>query len=112
MADGGNRRRGRKGTAPQLLTRPRTPEGYEPLVTAVGGQMDFANMLAIADILPVMVCYVDSGLHYRFINKPLADWLGWARKDVLGRHLKEVLGAATTLPATGPTSAGRWAVAR
>ena len=31
-------------------------------------------------------------LKYRFINKPLADWLGWARKDVLGKHLREVLG--------------------
>ena len=92
MADGGNRRRGRKAAAP-LLTRPRTPDGYAPLVTAVGGEMDFANMLAIADILPVMVCYVDSDLKYRFINKPLADWLGWARKDVLGKHLKAVLGA-------------------
>jgi hypothetical protein len=29
----------------------------------------------------------------RFINKPLADWLGWARKDG-SQHLKAVLGAA------------------
>ena len=74
------------------MPRPRTPEGYEPLVTAVGGALDFSNMLAIADILPVMVCYVDHELKYRFINKPLADWLGWERKAVLGKHLKDVLG--------------------
>ena len=73
-------------------TGPRSPQGYEPLVTAVGGALDFQAMLAIADILPVMVCYVDRDLKYRFVNKPLADWLGWKRRDVLGRHLREVLG--------------------
>jgi PAS domain S-box-containing protein len=71
----------------------RTPEGYEPLVTALGGgTLDFSAMLAIADILPVMVAYVDRALRYRFINKPLADWLGWSRKEVIGRHLRDVLG--------------------
>ncbi|HEY6663248.1 MAG TPA: PAS domain-containing protein, partial [Sphingomicrobium sp.] len=94
MAEGGSKSRIRRGSAkaPPRIGAPRTPVGYEPLVTAVGGEMDFANMLAIADILPVMVCYVDTELKYRFINKPLADWLGWARKDALGKHLSEVLG--------------------
>ena len=32
-------------------------------------------MLAIADMLPVMVAYFDRDLRYRFVNKPLADWL-------------------------------------
>jgi PAS domain S-box-containing protein len=77
---------------PRRAPAARTPEGYEPLVTAVGGLLDFPNMLAIADILPVMVSYVDTGLVFRFINRPLADWLGWERKDVLGKHLKDVLG--------------------
>ncbi|HEX6742533.1 MAG TPA: PAS domain S-box protein [Sphingomicrobium sp.] len=91
---GTGRRRGAStsGERPRLIGAARLPEGYQPLVTAVGGEMDFSSMLAIADILPVMVAYVDSGLRYRFINKPLADWLGWPRKDVLGKHLKEVLG--------------------
>ena len=89
MADGGNEARGEKEP---LQSDPRRPEGYEPLVTAVGGEMTFESMLAIADILPVMVCYVDAKLEYRFINKPLADWLDQPRKDVLGKHLKDVLG--------------------
>ena len=32
-------------------------------------------MLAIADLLPVMIAYFDTRLRYRFINKPLAEWL-------------------------------------
>jgi PAS domain S-box-containing protein len=63
------------------------------LVTAVGGALDFPAMLAIADILPVMVAYVDRDLNYRFLNKPLAEWLGWRRKDVIGKHLRDVIGA-------------------
>ncbi|MFL6794912.1 MAG: PAS domain-containing protein, partial [Sphingomicrobium sp.] len=92
MAEGGRKSRGKAPAPAQRIGRARTPEGYEPLVTAVGGTLDFSNMLAIADILPVMVAYVDTELRYRFINKPLADWLGWARKDALGKHLSEVLG--------------------
>ena len=49
-------------------------------------------MLAIADMLPVMTAYVDRDLVYRFINKPLAEWLGRPRKDVLGRTMREVHG--------------------
>jgi PAS domain S-box-containing protein len=95
MAGAEIKRRGKSAVeATRLLSEPRTPDGYEPLVTAIGGALDFNAMLAIADILPVMVCYVDSGLKYRFINKPLAAWLGWERRDVLGRHLREVLGEA------------------
>ena len=72
---------------------PRTPKDFEPLVTTLGGgTLDFTAMLAIADILPVMLAYVDSSFTYRFVNKPLAEWLGLARNEILGRHMREVLG--------------------
>jgi len=67
---------------------------YGPLVTALGGTLDFSNMLAIADILPVMVGYVDRDLRYGFVNKPLADWLDRPRKQLLGKHISEVIGEA------------------
>src|SRR4051812_18270 len=71
----------------------RTPHDYAPLVTALGGgTLDFSAMLAIADILPVMVAYIDRSLTYRFVNKPLADWLGRARRDMLGKPLREGIG--------------------
>ncbi|HKP34206.1 MAG TPA: PAS domain-containing protein, partial [Sphingomicrobium sp.] len=77
------------------LPAARTPHGFEALVTALGGGvLDFPAMLAIADILPVMTGYVDRDLVYRFVNKPLADWMGVPRKDILGRHIREMIGAA------------------
>jgi PAS domain S-box-containing protein len=71
---------------------PRTPEDFQPLVTALGGYLDFPAMLAIADMLPVMVAYFDRDFRYRFINKPFAEWLGVPRKQILGRHSREIIG--------------------
>jgi PAS domain S-box-containing protein len=76
----------------ELLRRVRTPPGFEPLVSALGGELDFSSMLGIADIMPVMIGYADRDLIMRFVNKPLADWLGLPRKDVLGRSMGELLG--------------------
>ena len=74
---------------------PRSPAGFEALVTALGGGvLDFPAMLAIADILPVMTAYIDSTLVYRFVNKPLADWIGRPRKEILGRHIRDIVGEA------------------
>src|SRR4051812_19615747 len=77
---------------PQTPQTPRTPAGFEPLVTQLGGgNLDFSAMLAIADILPVMVAYIDTSLTYRFVNKPLADWLGLPRRDILGRTIRDII---------------------
>ena len=54
---------------------------------------DFSAMLAIADMLPVMVCTLDRSLHYRFVNKPYADWFEKPRSALLGRPLAEIIGA-------------------
>ena len=95
------RRRGPPPPAPPELLldhpigAPRTPRDFEPLVTALGGgTLDFSAMLAIADILPVMIAYLDRDYVFRFVNKALADWFGRPRRDVLGRTLREVLGEA------------------
>ncbi len=52
------------------------------------------GMAALADLLPVLVAYVDRDQRYRFLNKPLADWFERPRRDIVGRSLKEMLGAA------------------
>jgi PAS domain S-box-containing protein len=57
------------------------PEMFSPL-----------GMLALADLLPVMIAYVDRDQHYRFLNKSLADWFEKPRAEILGRHLRDVLG--------------------
>ncbi|HVI05945.1 MAG TPA: PAS domain-containing protein, partial [Sphingomicrobium sp.] len=79
--------------APPRVSGPRKPHGFETLVTTLGGgTLDFSAMLAIADILPVMVAYLDTSLIYRFVNKPLADWLGSSRRKILGRPVEEIIG--------------------
>ncbi len=101
MSDGGTSKKTRKGAAAspsddELLLDmpigPRTPKDYEPLVTALGGILDFPAMLAIADVLPVMTAYFDHDCIYRFINKPFAEWLGLPRKEILGKHSREIIG--------------------
>jgi len=50
------------------------------------------GLLALADLLPVMTAYLDRDLKYRFINKPLAEWLEQPRKNLIGRTMRDVLG--------------------
>jgi PAS domain S-box-containing protein len=57
-----------------------------------GGGFDFASMLAVADLLSVMIVYVDRDLRYRFVNKPYSDWFERPRSEILGRTLREVIG--------------------
>ncbi len=72
---------------------PDLPEdALAPLVTAIGGVLDFPAMLAIADLLPVMVAYYDRDLVIRFMNKPFAEWFGRPRRELIGKHSREILG--------------------
>jgi PAS domain S-box-containing protein len=50
------------------------------------------GLIALADLLPVMTAYVDAGQVVRFINKPMADYLGEPRRALLDRPLKELMG--------------------
>jgi PAS domain S-box-containing protein len=88
MADRGNV--GRKGTGEPRLEALQ----IERLVTAEGGgHIDFSAMLAIADVLPVMIGYVDEKLKLQFVNRPLAEWLESPRKELIGKKIADVIGA-------------------
>jgi PAS domain S-box-containing protein len=50
------------------------------------------GMLALADLVPVMLAYVDRDFRYRFANKPMADWFEKPRSAMLGRTMREMLG--------------------
>jgi PAS domain S-box-containing protein len=50
------------------------------------------GLLALADLLPVMTAYVDREHRYRFMNKPLAEWLGRPRREMIGLKMPEVIG--------------------
>src|SRR5512142_327699 len=52
------------------------------------------GLLALADLVPVMTAFVDRGLRYRFMNKALAEWFERPRRDMIGKHVREVLGEA------------------
>jgi PAS domain S-box-containing protein len=48
----------------------------------------------IADSLPVLIAYVDDQHRYRFINGEYERWFGAGSRSFVGRHMKDVLGAA------------------
>jgi PAS domain S-box-containing protein len=48
----------------------------------------------VADSLPVLISYIDAGQRYRFNNKAYERWFGHRRKDMFGKHLRDVLGDA------------------
>jgi PAS domain S-box-containing protein len=61
-----------------------------------------ANQLRlITDTVPLLVSYVDREHRYRFVNRTYTEWFGRSRREVIGKHLSEVLGQAayrTLLP--------------
>ena len=54
-------------------------------------RFDFAQVLAIADALPVSVAFVDRELRYRFVNQALADFLERPRGEILGLTMGDIL---------------------
>jgi PAS domain S-box-containing protein len=95
-----SRHQGQRAGGPQrpqpdqrLRGRSRETLGHEPLVTALGGgTLSLGAMLAIGDLLPVMIGYVDRSLVYRFVNLPLAEWFEFPRDEIVGRTMAEMLG--------------------
>jgi PAS domain S-box-containing protein len=63
-----------------------------PDVPPIDGAFDFAGIRAVADMLPVMVAFVDRDCRYRFVNKPMSDWFELPRHDMLGKTMRELLG--------------------
>ena len=87
MADKGGSR-GKKQSAA------RAPHGFEELPIELPPAMfSGPGLLTLADLLPVMTAFVDRERRYRFMNKPLAEWLGRPRKEMIGSLMKEVIGA-------------------
>ncbi|MEH3048671.1 PAS domain-containing protein [Sphingomonas adhaesiva] len=51
-----------------------------------------AELRVIADSLPVLIAFVDADLRYRFANRAYEDWFGLSPADVVGRHVRDVVG--------------------
>ncbi|MCC7449219.1 MAG: GAF domain-containing protein [Anaerolineae bacterium] len=46
----------------------------------------------ITDALPVLVSYIGNDQRYRFNNRMYATWFGYQPQDLLGKHMREVIG--------------------
>ncbi len=46
----------------------------------------------ITDSVPTLISYVDAGQRYRYNNRTYQEWFGHPPTEILGKHLKEVLG--------------------
>src|SRR6476646_170791 len=93
MADGGSKKvRGTKPASELLLDRRLGDQDLVHSIELPAAMFTGPGLLTLADLLPVMTAYVDRDLKYRFINKPLAEWLGWPRREMIGRTMREVIG--------------------
>jgi len=94
MAERGGSREALTGQqAPLKRAGKRPHEDMQMLVTKLGGgNLDFSAMLAIADVLPVMIGYVDEDLRLQFANLPFAEWLEVPRGELIGRKVIDLIG--------------------
>ncbi len=46
----------------------------------------------IADNLPALISYMDSGQHYLWVNETYTKWWGTQHKEIIGKPMQEVLG--------------------
>jgi len=69
-----------------------------------------SRLRLITDSLPALISYVDADLIYRFSNKAYEDWFGKPTNEIIGRHIREVLGEAIyqrTLPRLNAALSGK-----
>ncbi|HEV8713958.1 MAG TPA: ATP-binding protein [Candidatus Binatia bacterium] len=52
------------------------------------------QLLVITDNIPALIGYVGRDLHYRFANRQHAAWFGIPQEQILGQHLRDLLGDA------------------
>ena len=49
------------------------------------------RLRAIADALPVLISYIDSGQVFRFVNKTYEIWFGRPRSEIVGQRVGDVM---------------------
>ncbi|MEH1960008.1 MAG: AAA family ATPase [Nostoc sp.] len=52
------------------------------------------ELRVITNAIPVCITYVDAGQRYRFANRTYEDWFHCSRGEILGKHIREILGEA------------------
>jgi diguanylate cyclase len=56
------------------------------------------RLRTIADNVPALIAYLDTGLRYRFANQRYQEWFGVKSADMLGRTVLEAMGEAFYAP--------------
>ncbi|MFI8719041.1 ATP-binding protein [Stenotrophomonas sp. NPDC077464] len=51
-----------------------------------------SELRLIADAMPVLIAFVDRSMHYRFANKAYEAWFDLPVGEVIGRHIRDVVG--------------------
>ncbi len=93
MAEGANvKPRSRKAAQPASVPAPEALPDL-PLPLDLPREMfSGPGLLALADLLPVMTAFLDREERYRFVNKPLSEWLERPRREMIGRTMREIVG--------------------
>jgi PAS domain S-box-containing protein len=58
---------------------------------------DSARLQQIIDTLPTLTAYIDGNGVYRQINRTYESWVGFSRDQIIGRHIRAVLGETAWL---------------
>jgi diguanylate cyclase (GGDEF)-like protein/PAS domain S-box-containing protein len=56
------------------------------------------RLRTIADNVPALIAYLDTGLRYRFANQRYQEWFGVKSADMLGKTVPEAMGEAFFAP--------------
>jgi PAS domain S-box-containing protein len=51
-----------------------------------------ARLRLLADAMPGLISFIDRDHHYRYLNKRYSEWFHAPREEILGKHMREVLG--------------------
>ncbi|HYF50118.1 MAG TPA: PAS domain S-box protein [Planctomycetota bacterium] len=53
------------------------------------------SLRLLADAIPALISRVDAAFIYRFVNQAYAEWFDMPREQIVGRHMREILGDET-----------------
>lgn len=60
-----------------------------------------AQMRLVTDEIPALIAYVDHDQRVRFANRAYAEWAGIPQDDIIGRHIRDVVGLELYKVTTG-----------
>lgn len=69
-----------------------SPDGRERAIQLYEEHRHSQELQTITDALPVLVTFIDEEQRYRFVNQTLERWFGLSRAEVVGKHVRDVLG--------------------